>query len=45
MQLTPDQANQLAQDGYSEVQIEDIWQFYNTFLKNRELNQILDEIE
>lgn len=45
MQITPDQANQLHKDGFSDREIEDIWQFYNSVLKNKELSQVLNEIE
>ena len=45
MQITPDQATQLMKEGFMDRDIEKIWQFYNDVLKNRELSDILTEIE
>jgi hypothetical protein len=45
MQITPDKATQLMKEGLTDRDIEKIWQFYNDVLKNRELSDILTEIE
>ena len=45
MQITPDQATQLMKEGLMDRDIENIWKFYNDVLKNRELSDILTEIE